>query len=293
MASRLNIMCGIITGLIIGSFLITVESSVINLEEDLSSFMFQDGRQGWKTSGNGNFIYNAPTNFNYTEKLEIRGKFSTKPNSVLDNVLVAAEDGNGTVIFQYAVCEGMEKLAIRLNDTMMIIKHEVPGVTSGYLFSFLLTVSQTVDSNGHYNHWIKRSLSGDTWDFPGTGDDLKWDLDHVTLYIGGYPYPDPSGNLFEGCLSDFMFEGVDIIERYFAQYPNNINPVQGPLVVGNFSHVPQTCDDLPLTTTIKPTTTSTATSSTTEKSTTWSTAINLELMKCLLLLSITYVILSI
>ena len=37
---------------------------------------------------------------------EIIGEFSTKPHSQLDNVLVAAEDANKKLIFQYSVSNG-------------------------------------------------------------------------------------------------------------------------------------------------------------------------------------------
>ena len=68
--------------------------------------MSLESRQGWKTAGNGYFIYKASTNFNATQRLEIAGKFSTKPNSQLNNVLVAGEDSSGTLLFQYSVFQG-------------------------------------------------------------------------------------------------------------------------------------------------------------------------------------------
>ena len=49
---------------------------------------------------------------------------------------------------------------------------------------------------------------------------------------------------FQGCLSDFAFDGIDIIETYFDQYPNNVNPTRGSMVVGNFSNVPEFCQDI-------------------------------------------------
>ena len=51
-------------------------------------------------------MYKASTSFNSTNKLEISGKFSTKANSQNDNVVIAAEDANGTLAFQYAVVKG-------------------------------------------------------------------------------------------------------------------------------------------------------------------------------------------
>ena len=67
---------------------------------------FLESRQGWKTSGNGYFVYKASTSFNSTNKLEISGKFSTKANSQIDNVIIAAEDANGILVFQYSVDKG-------------------------------------------------------------------------------------------------------------------------------------------------------------------------------------------
>merc|ERR1719210_1811641 len=66
-----------------------------------------------------------------------------------------------------------------------------------------------------------------------------WDLEEITLFIGGY---NSSARFFHGCLSDVVFDGVDIIEKYFVEYPNNLNPSRGPLVIGNFSNMPEICE---------------------------------------------------
>ena len=75
-------------------------------------FSYLECRQGWKTSGNGYFIYKASTSFNRTGKLEITGKFSTKQYSRLNNVLVTAEDGTGKTVFQFTVSNGKLTLLI-------------------------------------------------------------------------------------------------------------------------------------------------------------------------------------
>ena len=135
-----------------------------------------------------------------------------------------------------------------------VASSKIAGLTSGYLFSFKLTVTQADSGNGSYSHYVASSLSVGLM----TVDSTKWNLDNITLYIGGYKQSIKSGQNFEGCLSDFMFQGVNIINTYFQQYPNNTNPVKGSVTIGNFSNRAQTCDDVM--STVAPTSTKTATS---------------------------------
>jgi len=228
-----------------------------------------ESRQGWKTAGNGYFIYTARTNFNATQKLEIAGKFSTKPNSQLNNVLVAGEDSSGTLLFQYSVFQGKGKLVARQSGGFSVSESNIAGATSGYLFSFTLDVTQTED-NGTYHHNFDSSLTSVS---VTVKDSIKWNFDNIALYIGGYKQSIKSGSYFEGCLSDFVFQGVRIIDTYFLEYPGNTNPVKGNVTVGNFSNTAQTCDDAfsttppintsatPISTSVTPTTTSHAVAS--------------------------------
>ena len=117
------------------------------------------------------------------------------------------------------------------------------GITSGELFEVDLIISETVDDDSKYKHWLQTSFKEHHNTIGMTVIEKKaWDLDNITLFIGGYNSSFIS--YFHGCLSDFLLDGVDIIETYFQQYPNNINPSRGPLVVGNFSNVPEVCEDV-------------------------------------------------
>jgi len=223
-----------------------------------------ESRQGWKTAGNGYFIYKASTNFNATQRLEIAGKFSTKPNSQLNNVLVAGEDSSGTLLFQYSVFQSKGQMVALQGGVLQVNRNGIADATSGYLFSFTLVVTQTV-VNGIYNHNFYSSLNSARWTVQ---DYTKWNFDNITLYIGGYKQSIKSGSYFEGCLSDFTFQGVNIINTYFQEYPRNTNPIKGTLTVGNFSNMAEACDDAVSTapptvtsTNVTPTTTSHAVAS--------------------------------
>ena len=108
------------------------------------------------------------------------------------------------------------------------------------MFSLTLSVGQTSLPNGTYSHTVRSSFRT----IFTVHDNIKWNYDNITIYIGGYRQPIESGSFFEGCLSDFNFQGVNIINTYFQQYPNNTNPVKGSLTVGGFSNVAQTCNDV-------------------------------------------------
>ena len=58
-------------------------------------------------------------------------------------------------------------------------------------------------------------------------------------------------------MSDFIYDEVNIIETYFDEYPNNVNPVRGgPFAVGDLSNEPEVCNNFIPSTTRVPTTTS-------------------------------------
>merc|ERR1712136_203985 len=137
---------------------------------------------------------------------------------------------------------GKEIKSMRQDDLLQQFLQEVSGITSGKLFEVDLIISETVDVVGNYEHTLQTSFKWDRTIGMTVVEKKPWDLDTITLFIGGYN--SSSANYFHGCLSNFVLDGVDIIETYFQQYPNNVNPSRGPLVVGNFSNVPEACDDI-------------------------------------------------
>ena len=116
----------------------------------------------------------------------------------------------------------------------------------GFPFSFEVIFTQKNESSRYLKKAIQvRVLHSEqmtqTWE---SYEGAKWNLENATLYIGGYKSTGVrSGDFFEGCISGVMFQGIDIIGKYFQQYPSNTNPVRGSGVVGAFSNVSQTCDD--------------------------------------------------
>lgn len=159
---------------------------------------------------------------------------------------------------------------------MQSVLTRIDGLNAGYLFSLKLSIFQTQSSNSSFRHRVTSSLGFGI----DTHDDTPWNLHNITLYIGGYNQSKIAGNFFEGCLSDFMFEGVNIINRYFQQYPNNTNPRRSSIIVNSFSNVAQTCDDLMST---RPPTTTIASSVT---PTTRSLSMGLEPFQCYLFLAL-------
>jgi len=202
----------------------------------------EDQREGWKTSGNGFFVYEASTAFSSTKNLTINFAFATTQKNTFENMVLAAEDKNGYNLFQYSVSNGKEIKSMRQNDLLQQVLQEVSGITSGKLFEVDLIISETVDDDGNYEHTLQTFFKWDRTIGMSVVEKKPWDLDTITLFIGGYN--SSSANYFHGCLSNFVLDGVDIIETYFQQYPNNVNPSRGPLVVGNFSNVPEACDDI-------------------------------------------------
>ena len=233
-------------------------------------------REGWKTSGNGYFVYKATTAFSNTKKLTINFAFATTQRNTFENMVLAAEDKNGYNLFQYSVSNGKEIKSML--QGLMQFTQEVSGITSGKLFEVDLTISETLEDDGNYTHMLESSFKGNWYDISvGVVDKKPWDLDTITLFIGGYN--SSSANYFHGCLSNFVLDGVDIIETYFQQYPNNVNPSRGPLVVGNFSNVPEACDDI-----MESTIVTSISSHTTEMTPTTSFAFRKEPVDCLLYL---------
>jgi len=233
-------------------------------------------REGWKTSGNGYFVYKASTAFSNTKELTISTAFATTQNNTIENMVLAAEDKNGYNLFQYSVSNGKEIKSML--QGLMQFTQEVSGITSGKLFEVDLTISETVEDNGNYTHMLESSFKGNWYNMSvGVVENKPWDLDTITLFIGGYN--SSSANYFHGCLSNFVLDGVDIIETYFQQYPNNVNPSRGPLVVGNFSNVPEACDDI-----MESTIVTSISSHTTEMTPTTSFAFRKEPVDCLLYL---------
>jgi len=228
----------------------------------------EGSRQGWKTSGNGYLIYNAHHHLpnSPSGKLDISGIFSTNPNSFRNNTIITANHGNGMPILtlasvsswdghqsgpagQWFVIESLVKT--KAKDHYLVHWKHVDRVNDGYVYSLRIKIDQNSKSNGSYWHNVTYAIGNDrnpdSWSNSWI-DDLDWDIDSVTLNIGGHNTTAPlhgNYNFFEGCLSDFMFEDVDIIQKYFEEYPNNVNPVRSSFSIGNFSHVPQTCDDYP------------------------------------------------
>jgi len=221
---------------------------------DLRGIWGEEERLGWKTSGNGYFKYKTSTSFRKTKQLMINGTFSTSPNNSNYNLIVAAEDNNGDSIFTYSISNGTQYLSLRQVGSAQ----NVTGITSGKVFNLALIFSETLEDDGNYFYNLKPLLEQESPLFSlGKIEKATWNLDDITLFIGGYRLTNET--YFQGCLSDFVFDGVDIIETYFGEYPNNVNPTRGSLVVGNFSNVPELCQE------INPSPEKSSTSSTTQQ----------------------------
>jgi len=220
----------LIVVLICASFFTKVDLRGISGEED---------RLGWKTSGNGYFKYKTSTSFRKTKQLMINGTFSTTPNNPNNNLIVAAEDNNGDSIFTYSVSHGVHYLSLRQLGSYQ----NISGITSGRVFNLALIFTETFEDDGNYLYNLTPLLEQESplWSL-GKIEKATWNLDDITLFIGGYKLTNET--YFHGCLSDFVFDGVDIIETYFDEYPNNVNPTRGSMVIGNFSNVPELCQDI-------------------------------------------------
>ena len=117
-------------------------------------------------------------------------------------------------------------------------------LNTGYEYGFTCTLSQTMPTNVTFLRWMRIHVSGMTPFGQSINVRESWKLNTMKIFIGGYSRSIGSGQFFQGCLSDFMFQGTDMIGTYFSQYPNNTNPVRSPLTVGQFSNVAQMCGDL-------------------------------------------------
>ena len=224
---------------------------------------FEGQRKGWKTNGNGYFVYKASTSFESTKRITIKGSFSTLPNIDGKNMLVAAEDSSGNNFLQFWVEDGSHWRSIGEGS----MAQNLTGITSGFVFHFNLEISETLNDKGGYDHTVKTTfdeLPSKTITYSYDNNKEAWNLDNATFFIGGYN--STSDNYFHGCLSDFIFDGVDIIETYFDEYPNNLNPTKGQLEVGDFINQPETCEDLTTTSTVAPTTNPTIQTTTTQNS---------------------------
>jgi len=223
-------------------------------------------RKGWKTNGNGYLVYKATTSFETTDQITIKGTFSTLPNIVGKNMLIAADDASGHNVFQYWVENGYHLITIgetTIRKTEM--SQEFTGITSGSVFHFTLKLSARFHDDVGYYYNVETSYKGLPSKSLSLGRNAKkdaWNLKNVTFFIGGYNLT--SENYFHGCLSNFVFDGVDIVENYFDQYPNNLNPSKGLLEIGDFSNQPENCEDLTTTSTVAPTINPTIKTNTTE-----------------------------
>ena len=100
--------------------------------------------------------------------------------------------------------------------------------------------------NGTYSHSVSTRIAG----FPAltlvTKDSIKWDLDTMKLFVGGYSNAAASigASYFHGCLSNVMFQNVDVVATYFSQYPNNTNPVRGSIGSPPYATAMQNCNDV-------------------------------------------------
>ena len=127
-----------------------------------------------------------------------------------------------------------------------------PQISEGYAYSFTVTVAKNESVIGS-QYTIKTDIPAISRSgFSVVISSNTFNFASIKIKIGGNS-PDPvRAQFFEGCLSDFTFQGIDIIGTYFKQYPNNTNPVRGEEVfVKNghgFSNVSESCDDAMTTT---------------------------------------------
>lgn len=141
------------------------------------------------------------------------------------------------------------------------------GLSDGYAYNFTARVAQESKSASILEYSIRidiPALSSTAFILPNLN--ASWNYTAIKLKIGGN-YIDPvAGHFFEGCLSNIIFNGTDIISKYFTEFPSNINPVRGKKVfVKNghrFSNASETCNDV-----IRPTAAPHSTGATSTKAT--------------------------
>lgn len=213
----------------------------------LVSVFSSECRQGWKTDGNGYLVYSAVTKFKDTGTLSISGKLSNKNNSQIKNVLLAFEDGDGNFTGQVTL-DG-DVLGVGMMHGSVLQSMTIHSkLNTGYEYDFTCTLSQTMRTNATFYRSIRISVTGLSGAAVSVPSSERWNLDTMKIFIGGYSKSMANGKLFQGCLSDFMFQGTDMIGTYFSQYPTNTNPVRSSFTVGQFSNVAQMCGDLKRTT---------------------------------------------
>ncbi|XP_065061152.1 uncharacterized protein LOC135688293 isoform X2 [Rhopilema esculentum] len=230
-------------------------------------FSVAEGRQGWKTYGNGFFIYRSTTDFHSTNQFNVNGVFSTMPDPTNKFTLLAVYDSENVFTFQLVIKDGMLTVAYPAEGVTETKDWSSPLINTGYAFSFSVSVkAQGLNASGSA-YSINASVTGalrPSVTLVPFG--RKWNYGNVTIKVGGNGPLDPIGApFFRGCLSDVTFKGVDIIKEYFKQYPNNTNPTRGKEMFirdgHSFSNVSQICDDVM--STAKPTSTDATKSKTT------------------------------
>ena len=199
-----------------------------------------ESKQGWNTSGNSYLQYEAPTQFKHTRKLMINGTFAATKNNPNENMLLALEDSNGHNIFTFSILKDWAILSINLDSGYFTrADSRIEDTTSGKIFpTAIIIYYEPEDSNG-YVYWSEVEVGKNWWKLGHHRNVTStWNFDNITLFIGGYK--GTSKTQFKGCLSNFVFDGVSIIDTYFDQYPSNENPK----MVGNSNRNPEKCDDL-------------------------------------------------
>ena len=206
---------------------------------------------GWKTSGNGYLEYKASTSFSNTKQLMFNGTFATTKNNFDKNLVFALEDSNGDVMIIYYVSHGISHLSSnntecfnRTNqETNGYVETETPDyrIISGEIINFAFLLSESSVGNRVYTYSITRFINYsfvDAWKYNCS---RRWNLDNITIFIGGYKLT--TETYFHGCLSDFIFDGFNIIDSYFDQYENDEKQSKGSLVAGSFNNNPEKCEN--------------------------------------------------
>ena len=208
---------------------------------------------GWKSSGNGYLEYKASTSFNITKQLMFNATFATTKNNFDKNLVFAVEDSNGDVIIIDYVSHGITRLFMNntgcvnktINETNSYGVAETPDyrITSGEIIKFAILLSEASVGNRVYTYSFERFINSDNSFVYKTKYNCsrRWNLDNITIFIGGYKRT--TETYFHGCLSDFIFDGFNIINSYFDQYENDVKLSKGSLVTGSFNNDPEKCED--------------------------------------------------
>ncbi|XP_065057759.1 uncharacterized protein LOC135685681 [Rhopilema esculentum] len=204
-------------------------------------------RSGWKTSKNGYFIYKATRDASLSETLKVNGTFSVKQYSRNHNAFLTVEDSSGNFVVQVSFDNGWSMIARKPSwySSPLNSWKAMPTTNFGFPFFFEIICTQKNQSSRYLKKVDVRVSHGEQMTHTlESYEDSTWNLENATIYLGGYNREYlRTGDFFEGCISGVMFQGIDIIGKYFQQYPSNKNPVRGSRVVGAFSNVSQICDD--------------------------------------------------